>query len=116
KFFGSREKQNSIGHISSFISALSLLGVLLVGIAFKNIPFLADLLLLDEGITEVLRKSAFTVILVRAAMGFDMGLFRKANGVIFRLGIVSTLVEIIAIVLAAHFIFNVNVGMAILLG
>ncbi|KHN72854.1 Mitochondrial sodium/hydrogen exchanger 9B2 [Toxocara canis] len=104
------------GRILSYAKLPALLGVLLVGIAFKNIPFLADLLLLDEGITEVLRKSAFTVILVRAAMGFDMGLFRKANGVIFRLGIVSTLVEIIAIVLAAHFIFNVNVGMAILLG
>uniref|UniRef100_A0A914RU06 Uncharacterized protein n=1 Tax=Parascaris equorum TaxID=6256 RepID=A0A914RU06_PAREQ len=55
------------------------LGVLLVGIAFKNIPFMSGLLLLDKGISDVLRKAAFSIILIRIAMGFDTGLFRKAN-------------------------------------
>uniref|UniRef100_A0A915AGU3 Cation/H+ exchanger domain-containing protein n=1 Tax=Parascaris univalens TaxID=6257 RepID=A0A915AGU3_PARUN len=104
------------GRIISFAKLPSLLGVLLVGIAFKNIPFMSGLLLLDKGISDVLRKAAFSIILIRIAMGFDTGLFRKANCLILRLGAISTLCEIIAITVTAHFIFCVDLRMAILFG
>uniref|UniRef100_A0A0M3K408 HP domain-containing protein n=1 Tax=Anisakis simplex TaxID=6269 RepID=A0A0M3K408_ANISI len=51
----------------------------LVGIMFKNVPFMAESVLIDKETGDILRLAALSVVVVRAAMGFDLGLFKKSN-------------------------------------
>uniref|UniRef100_A0A914RWD9 Cation/H+ exchanger transmembrane domain-containing protein n=1 Tax=Parascaris equorum TaxID=6256 RepID=A0A914RWD9_PAREQ len=78
-----------IGSIFQFIRLPNLIGVLLTGIAYKNIPLFDGLLFIDERWSRFFRKAALT-------------------GTVFRLGIISTLCEVCAIFLASHFLFGIS--------
>ncbi|VDP11438.1 unnamed protein product [Onchocerca flexuosa] len=103
-------------NIIAIVIISNILGVLLTGIAFKNIPFLNNSLYIDRIWSALFRKAALTVILMRAGMGLDPEALRKTKVTVFRLGVISTLCESGAIVLAAYFIFGVNIEMSILFG
>uniref|UniRef100_A0A915PPR1 Cation/H+ exchanger domain-containing protein n=1 Tax=Setaria digitata TaxID=48799 RepID=A0A915PPR1_9BILA len=98
-----------VGSLFTLFRLPSIIGVLLTGIAFKNIPFMNNLLYIDRVWSALFRKAALTVILMRAGMGLD-------PITVFRLGIISTVCEGGAIMLAAHFIFGVSIEMSILFG
>ncbi|OZC10266.1 transporter, CPA2 family [Onchocerca flexuosa] len=106
----------SIGSLFTLCRLPNIIGVLLTGIAFKNIPFLNNSLYIDRIWSALFRKAALTVILMRAGMGLDPEALRKTKVTVFRLGVISTLCESSAIVLAAYFIFGVNIEMSILFG
>uniref|UniRef100_A0A2K6W2M4 Na_H_Exchanger domain-containing protein n=1 Tax=Onchocerca volvulus TaxID=6282 RepID=A0A2K6W2M4_ONCVO len=106
----------SVGSLFTLCRLPNIIGVLLTGIAFKNIPFLNNSLYIDRIWSALFRKAALTVILMRAGMGLDPEALRKTKVTVFRLGVISTLCEGGAIVLAAYFIFGVNIEMSILFG
>ncbi|KHN72858.1 Sodium/hydrogen exchanger 9B1 [Toxocara canis] len=105
-----------IGSIFQFIKLPNLLGVLLTGIAYKNIPLFDGLLFIDERWNRFFRKAALTVILIRAGIGLDPEKLKRTKSAVFRLGIISTLCEAGAIVLTSHFIFGISLRMSILFG
>uniref|UniRef100_F1L2F0 Sodium/hydrogen exchanger-like domain-containing protein 1 n=1 Tax=Ascaris suum TaxID=6253 RepID=F1L2F0_ASCSU len=105
-----------IGSIFQFIRLPNLIGVLLTGIAYKNIPLFDGLLFIDERWNRFFRKAALTVILIRAGIGLDPEKLRRTKGAVFRLGIISTLCEAGAIILASYFLFGISGRMSILFG
>ncbi|TMS37146.1 hypothetical protein L596_004140 [Steinernema carpocapsae] len=104
------------GKILALLHLPPLLGMLLVGIAFRNIEFLDGLLNINPFWVMILQKIAFGLILVRCGVGLDPVVLRKSFCLIGTLGILSTLAEVIAIVFAAYFLFDVSLKIAILFG
>uniref|UniRef100_A0A1I8A140 Na_H_Exchanger domain-containing protein n=1 Tax=Steinernema glaseri TaxID=37863 RepID=A0A1I8A140_9BILA len=104
------------GKILGLLRLPPLLGMLLVGIAFRNFAFLDGLLSINPFWIMVLQKIAFGLILVRCGIGLDPVALRKSFCLIGTLGILSTTAEMIAILLAAYFLFEVNIKIAILFG
>ncbi|VDN03302.1 unnamed protein product [Thelazia callipaeda] len=106
----------AVGSLFTLCHLPNIIGVLLTGIAFKNIPFMNDILYIDGMWSALFRKAALTIILMRAGMGLDPVALRKTKTTVFRLGIISTLCEGGAIIFAAHFIFGVGLEISILFG
>lgn len=51
----------------------------MTGIAFKNIPFLTQILYIDSDWSKFFRKMALTIVLMRAGMGLDPVALRKTK-------------------------------------
>ncbi|VDK17444.1 unnamed protein product [Anisakis simplex] len=104
------------GRITTYLRLPSLLGVLLCGVALRNIPFTAQYLFIDGGVNNFLRKSAFAVILIRGGIGLDWVALKKTKGVIFRFGVLSSVFEALVIALVAYPIFGMSPIMCIVFG
>uniref|UniRef100_A0A0R3RUZ5 Na_H_Exchanger domain-containing protein n=1 Tax=Elaeophora elaphi TaxID=1147741 RepID=A0A0R3RUZ5_9BILA len=85
----------------------NIIGVLLIGIALRNIPFMNNILYIDH---------VWKVLVMRAGMGLDTGILRRTEITVFRLGIISTVCEGGIIILVTYFIFGVSTEMSILFG
>lgn len=55
----------------------------MTGIAFKNIPFMKNILDIDRDWSAFFRKTALTIILMRAGMGLDPTALKKTKVCLF---------------------------------
>ncbi|KAH7732236.1 Protein F41E7.1 [Aphelenchoides avenae] len=102
-----------IGRLVNYVFLPPLLGMLLVGIAFGNIGFLRETLVINSSWNVFVRQVAFILIVIRCGLGVDPEALRQSLFVCANLGIVSTTIEALAIVLASHFIYAIPVSIAI---
>ncbi|CAK5080270.1 unnamed protein product [Meloidogyne enterolobii] len=86
--------------------------MLLVGILFANFPWLY----IRESWGTFLRKTAFLLILLRCGFGLNPKILRKEMLFCSSLGLLTTIIEVISIIIISHFYFNVNISVAILFG
>uniref|UniRef100_A0A0N5A726 Na_H_Exchanger domain-containing protein n=1 Tax=Parastrongyloides trichosuri TaxID=131310 RepID=A0A0N5A726_PARTI len=94
----------------------ALIGCLIVGILFRNMESLKDFLSIDIFWAETIRYAAFVIILIRCGIGLDSISLRSHWLLCGTIGIFSVCIEVIAIVLAAYFIFHIPFALSILLG
>ncbi|VDM25020.1 unnamed protein product [Toxocara canis] len=105
-----------VGRIASYVRLPNLLGVLLCGVALRNIPYTARLLFIDAELNNFLRKTALTIILIRGGIGLDFNALKKRKGIIVRFGVLSSVIEAAVIALVAHLIFQMDVIMCFIFG
>nr|CAD2208024.1 unnamed protein product [Meloidogyne enterolobii]CAD2208300.1 unnamed protein product [Meloidogyne enterolobii] len=86
--------------------------MLLVGILFANFPWLY----IRESWGTFLRKTAFLLILLRCGFGLNPKVLRKEMLFCSSLGLLTTIIEVISIIIISHFYFNINISVAILFG
>ncbi|KAL7075593.1 hypothetical protein ACQ4LE_005039 [Meloidogyne hapla] len=100
------------GRIAYYAKMPPLLGMLLVGIFFANFPWLY----IRESWGTFLRKTAFLLILLRCGFGLNPKVLRKEMLFCSFLGLLTTIIEVISIIIISYFYFNVNISVAILFG
>ncbi|KAI1732159.1 sodium/hydrogen exchanger family domain-containing protein [Ditylenchus destructor] len=105
-----------LGRVLNYFMLPPLLGMLIAGILFANIPFLKGILIIHNNWNTFLRQTAFILILIRCGIGLDPDALRNSLFICGNLGIVSTTAEVLAIVLASHFIYTIPVYIAIIFG
>uniref|UniRef100_A0A1I7W9F5 Uncharacterized protein n=1 Tax=Heterorhabditis bacteriophora TaxID=37862 RepID=A0A1I7W9F5_HETBA len=89
---------------------------LLVGIICQNIPALKPLFYVDPHWEYCLRTIALANIVVRWGIGLDAEALMINPILPLMLGLLSSTAEVISIILAAVFLFDISVSMAILCG
>ncbi|GMR38553.1 hypothetical protein PMAYCL1PPCAC_08748, partial [Pristionchus mayeri] len=105
----------ALGRVSEWSTAPSLLGMLLAGIALRNLPFTSGLIVPMKW-SSMLRKAAFVVILLRGGLSLDGEALKKMMGACIRLALCPCIVEAIVIAVAAHIIFGISILFGLLLG
>jgi len=105
------------GILVSKIKMPPLLGMLIVGILLKNVPYVAAVgQAIDPNWSSALRNIALTVILLRAGLGLDPDALRKLSGMVFRLAFTPCLVEASVSAAAAHLMLGFPVQWGFMLG
>ncbi|GMT03431.1 hypothetical protein PENTCL1PPCAC_25605, partial [Pristionchus entomophagus] len=107
----------ALGRIIEWTNLPSLLGMLLAGIALRNIPLsiFAELTVPREWAT-VLRRASFVVILLRGALSLDGESLKKTKGACLRLSLLPCSVEAVVIALVSMLIFDISILFGLLLG
>ncbi|KAI1725660.1 sodium/hydrogen exchanger family domain-containing protein [Ditylenchus destructor] len=82
-----------LGRMLNYFMLPPLLGMLIAGILFANIPFLKGILIIHNNWNTFLRQTAFILILIRCGIGLDPDALRNSLFICGNLGIVSTTVE-----------------------
>ncbi|VDN25508.1 unnamed protein product [Gongylonema pulchrum] len=93
-----------------------IVGVLLCGILFRNIPAISVHIFIDDAISGFLRKAALTVILIRGGIGLDPEALKNCRSAILRLGIISPIIEAVVITVLAVLIFHMDVRISLIFG
>ncbi|KAE9554643.1 hypothetical protein FO519_002130 [Halicephalobus sp. NKZ332] len=106
----------AFGKIVSFLFLPPLLGMLIAGILFGNVPGMKDFLIINKFWEQTVRHCAFLLILIRAGVSIDPDILKNSLYICSMLGFGSTTVEVIVITLAAHFLYSVPVAIAIPFG
>jgi len=83
-----------------------LLGMLLVGIALKNVPGLEFARGLDPSIATACRQLALAVILLRAGLGLDPAALRSLSAAVFRLAFLPCLAETAVVAVVARLLLG----------
>lgn len=83
-----------------------LLGMLVAGIALRNIPVVTDAVYIDKDWSSSLRSIALAVILARAGLGLDGSALKKLKGVCVRVAMGPCLIEASCVALVSHFIMG----------
>ena len=68
----------TLGKLSKYVSLPPLLGMLIAGILFGNVPGMKNFLIINKFWEEALRKMAFLLILVRAGVGIDPEVLKRS--------------------------------------
>ncbi|KAF8373794.1 hypothetical protein PRIPAC_80223 [Pristionchus pacificus] len=105
----------ALGRVSEWATAPSLLGMLIAGIALRNVPLISGLVVPMKW-SSVLRKAAFVVILLRGGLSLDGEALKKMKGACIRLALCPCTVEAVVIALAAKLIFGISILFGLLLG
>ena len=79
-----------------------LLGMLIVGIMMKNIPYIDFAKYLDDSWSSALRSVALTIILLRAGLGLDPAALRKLSGLVTRLAFLPGLAEMVVVAILSN--------------
>ncbi|TKR94104.1 hypothetical protein L596_008435 [Steinernema carpocapsae] len=94
----------------------SLLGMLVIGIALRNIGGVSDVLFVENSVGIFIRKFAFVVILLRGGLGLDAGTLRRMKGTCLRLAFLPCTVEATVVALAAKLFLDLDFIYGFLLG
>ncbi|XP_069677271.1 sodium/hydrogen exchanger 9B2-like [Periplaneta americana] len=104
-----------IGGVVQLAGLPSLLGMLLTGVALRNVGFVVlhgQYLVL----AACLRKVALAIILIRAGLGLDPAALKRLSGMVLRLAIVPSLMEASCIAVMTHFLLDLPWDWGFLLG
>ncbi|VDK67726.1 unnamed protein product, partial [Anisakis simplex] len=104
------------GRLVAYLKLPEILGILLTGLAFRNITFLHERIFVDATLNNFFRKLAFIVILIRGGIGLEANALRRMRNVILRIGVLAPLVEAAGIACACCFLFDMGVKMALTFG
>ena len=96
----------------------SLLGMLLAGLALRNIPGVGPAIgeKVDGKTSAALRTAALVLILCRAGLGLDMAALRRLRAVVLRLAVLPCLCEAATVAALAHALLDFPAPWAALLG
>lgn len=93
----------------------ALVGMLVVGVAFKNTAFL-NLGPEYDNLVSALRKAALALIMVRAGLGLDPRQLRSLSLVVLGLAIVPAFVEVVSIIGLGYLLLDLPPLWGVLLG
>ena len=79
-----------------------LLGMLIVGILMKNVPYIDFAKYLDDSWASALRSVSLTIILLRAGLGLDPVALRKLSGLVTRLAFFPGLAEMVVVAVLSN--------------
>ncbi|XP_071453538.1 sodium/hydrogen exchanger 9B2-like [Hetaerina americana] len=109
--------------VAHYVSALAaycalppLVGMLLVGVFFKNSQLISVDGAIDPEILNQTRYLALTLVLIRAGLGLDPIALKKLSTMVPRLAFTPCLVETATIALATHFILGFPIIWGLLAG
>ncbi|XP_049850150.1 sodium/hydrogen exchanger 9B2-like isoform X2 [Schistocerca gregaria] len=103
------------GWVATLLMLPSLVGMLLVGIAFQNLGVI-DITGPYVEVCSVLRRIALVIILIRAGLDLDPGALRRLAVHVLKLGLVPWLAECAVITVMAHFLLGMPWIWGFLLG
>jgi len=83
-----------------------LLGMLVVGILLKNVPYISVARGLDPAWSAALRSTALAVILLRAGLGLDPAALKQLSAMVFRLAFMPCLAETCVVAITSHFLIG----------
>jgi len=90
------------GWLVSLVKLPPLLGMLVVGILLKNVPYIDVGRGLDPNWSAALRSTALAVILLRAGLGLDPQALKQLSAMVFRLAFSPCLAEALVVAVASH--------------
>jgi NhaP-type Na+/H+ or K+/H+ antiporter len=96
-----------------FDSNLSFPGHLITGILIRNISPLTSFFQIDPSWSRVITQFAFILILIRCGLNLDANVLRRSLAILTSLGLVSTTIEGVAILVVAYFLLDIPMGLAI---
>lgn len=94
------------GWVVQLVHLPPLLGMLLVGIMLKNVPYISVAKGLDPAWSAALRSTALAVILLRAGLGLDPAALRQLSAMVFRLAFLPCLAETCVVAVTSHFLIQ----------
>ncbi|XP_077999046.1 sodium/hydrogen exchanger 9B2-like isoform X2 [Glandiceps talaboti] len=94
------------GKLISLIKLPPLLGMLIVGVLLRNVPYINVAADIEADWSMTLRNIAFTVILIRAGLGLDAQALRKLKIVCLRLAFTPCTVECITAAIVAYLLLG----------
>uniref|UniRef100_A0AC34Q6U1 Glutaredoxin domain-containing protein n=1 Tax=Panagrolaimus sp. JU765 TaxID=591449 RepID=A0AC34Q6U1_9BILA len=104
------------GNLASYLNLPPLLGMLIAGIFFNNVPGLKGFIVIDRKWEETCRQIAFLLILVRAGIGINPLILKKSFHHCFVLGFGSTTFEVLTVVFSSFYLFDVPLAVGISFG
>ncbi|XP_029652209.1 sodium/hydrogen exchanger 9B2-like [Octopus sinensis] len=91
------------GYIIQFLKLPPLLGMLIVGIMLRNVPYINVAKDVESFWAATVRNTALTVILIRAGLGLNPVALRKLSFAVIRLAFCPCLAEALVATVASHF-------------
>ena len=91
--------------------------MLLVGIFFKNVPYVSIIgKSIDTSTSSLLRTISFSVILCRAGLSLDLIKLKTMKLQILKYSFIPCLAEVISFAVISKFILNIPFSWSILMG
>ncbi|CAL1260984.1 unnamed protein product [Larinioides sclopetarius] len=104
------------GKLVSLVKLPPLIGMLIVGFLFRNLPFIPYYQDISIIWATALRAAAFVVILLKAGLGLDAEKLKSLRRIVFQLAFSPCIVETIVLGVSSHFLLNLPWAWAIMLG
>ncbi|XP_054711344.1 sodium/hydrogen exchanger 9B2-like, partial [Uloborus diversus] len=104
------------GKIIRIIKLPSLLGMLIIGFLFRNLPFIPFYQDISVRWASTLRGSALVIILLKAGLGLDAKKLKQLKMVVFQLSFAPCIVETVATGVSSHYLLALPWPWAIMLG
>lgn len=105
-----------VGYFVQLLRLPALLGMLVVGIVLRNIPFTGNVMFVAKDWGVVLRRTAFIIILLRGGLSLDAAALRRMKGACLRLAFIPCSVEALSVAVAAKLFFGMDILFGLLLG
>nr|CAD7453669.1 unnamed protein product [Timema tahoe] len=103
------------GQFTSLCRLPPLLGMLVTGIALRNVGFF-HMTGIFVDLVSTLRNTAMVVILIKAGLGLDAGALRRLSLIVVRLAFIPCLAEAATVCLVSHFLLGYSWLWGLLLG
>lgn len=94
------------GKIVGLFTLPPLLGMLIMGILLRNVPYISVAKDLNPNWAANLRSTALVIILLRAGLGLDPAALKKLSGACFRLAFTPCTIECITVAITSHFLLG----------
>uniref|UniRef100_A0AC34GXL1 Cation/H+ exchanger domain-containing protein n=1 Tax=Panagrolaimus sp. ES5 TaxID=591445 RepID=A0AC34GXL1_9BILA len=105
-----------ISYISEKVKMPGLLGILLLGILFRNVSIINQNLLINESVASFLRKCCFLIILLRGGLGLDAKALMKLKGSCVMLAFLPCTFEAFTVGILSMLFFKIKFSFGLLLG
>jgi len=99
-----------------FITLPPLLGMLITGFIFRNIPGSSITKNIDKQWSMTLRNIALVIILLRSGLGLDIQALKRLKCTVLRLAFCPCLVEAVTVGIVSHFLLGIPWLWAFMLG
>ncbi|XP_060793823.1 sodium/hydrogen exchanger 9B2 isoform X2 [Neoarius graeffei] len=83
-----------------------LLGMLLMGLVLRNVPYVEKAVFIDQKWSSSLRSIALAIILTRAGLGLNPAALRKLKMVCLRVAVIPCTVEACTVAVVSHFLMG----------
>uniref|UniRef100_A0A914QBH5 Cation/H+ exchanger domain-containing protein n=1 Tax=Panagrolaimus davidi TaxID=227884 RepID=A0A914QBH5_9BILA len=93
-----------------------LLGILLLGILFRNVSFINQNLLINESVASFLRKCSFLIILLRGGLSLDPKALMKLKSACVMLAFLPCTFEAFTVGILSMLFFKIKFSFGLLLG
>ncbi|KAM6949133.1 sodium/hydrogen exchanger 9B2-like [Aplochiton taeniatus] len=83
-----------------------LLGMLLAGLALRNVPYVTEAVYIDQKWSAALRNIALAIILTRAGLGLDPTALSRLKAVCLRVAVTPCVIEASTVAVVSHFLLG----------
>ncbi|XP_066527615.1 sodium/hydrogen exchanger 9B2 [Hoplias malabaricus] len=83
-----------------------LLGMLLMGLILRNVPYVSDAVFINQKWSSSLRSIALAIILTRAGLGLNPAALRKLKAVCVRVAVGPCSIEACTVAVVSHFLMD----------